>query len=232
MRLTAFYRSETGAVTTDWVVMTTAVLGLGVAGMSVISLGTNDATDDIDAFLANTDVHASAAFVPFGPVVLAAFDFAEGAATGWMGGWPTDVGGELGEVLQIGANEIASLAFNVPSGASTATLTFDLIGMDSIDREPATISINGSPVLVARGDFGQISFSDESGGAVGIEMTEVARGAELGGNTNDGWTESVTTVTLTVDNPTDAMTLSVHSATNQSRSDESYALDNVAIAAS
>lgn len=232
MRPMAFLRSEQGAVTTDWVIMATATLGLGLASMSVISRGANDVSGDIDAFLADTDVHASAAFAPFAPMVLAAFDFAQGAAAGWVGGWPVNVGGALGDVLQIGPKETASLTVDVPDGADTATLTFDLIGMDSIDREPATISINGSPVLLGRGDFGQITFTDLSGENIGVTLTEVARRQELGGNTRPGWTESVTTVTLTVDNPDDQLTLSVYSDTNQNRGDESYALDNLVIEAS
>ncbi|MBF9029192.1 hypothetical protein HKCCE3408_02180 [Rhodobacterales bacterium HKCCE3408] len=47
-----FARSEAGAVTVDWVVLTAAIVGLGLAVMAVISGGVEDLTGEIQAELA------------------------------------------------------------------------------------------------------------------------------------------------------------------------------------
>lgn len=43
-----FASSEAGAVTVDWVVLTAAIVGLGLAVMAVISGGLEDVADDIN----------------------------------------------------------------------------------------------------------------------------------------------------------------------------------------
>lgn len=43
-----FLREETGAVTVDWVVLTAALVGLGLATMAVVSSGVEDVSGDID----------------------------------------------------------------------------------------------------------------------------------------------------------------------------------------
>ena len=42
-----FVSNESGAVTVDWVVLTAAIVGLGLAVMSVVSGGTEDLTNKI-----------------------------------------------------------------------------------------------------------------------------------------------------------------------------------------
>lgn len=46
-----FIKGESGAVTVDWVVMTAAVVGLGLAVMSVVSQGVADLAGDIQTAL-------------------------------------------------------------------------------------------------------------------------------------------------------------------------------------
>ena len=66
----SFAQSESGAVTVDWVVLTAALVGLGLAVMSVVSSGVENLGTDIqnslatinpeaDPFATNTDVTAS-----------------------------------------------------------------------------------------------------------------------------------------------------------------------------
>ncbi|TFL17790.1 pilus assembly protein [Jannaschia formosa] len=50
----SFLAAEDGAVTVDWVVLTAALVGLGLAVMGVISSGMENLTDDINTQL-NTD---------------------------------------------------------------------------------------------------------------------------------------------------------------------------------
>ncbi|MFW5654902.1 MAG: hypothetical protein ACOCYW_04550 [Roseicyclus sp.] len=50
-----FAKSESGAVTVDWVVLTAAIVGLGLAVMAVVSGGIEDLSDNISGALTNTD---------------------------------------------------------------------------------------------------------------------------------------------------------------------------------
>jgi Flp pilus assembly pilin Flp len=51
-----FVRDEDGAVTVDWVVLTAAVVGLGLAVLSTVRAGATDLAADIGAELSGTTV--------------------------------------------------------------------------------------------------------------------------------------------------------------------------------
>ena len=54
-QIKSFAAAESGAVTVDWVVLTAAIVGLGLAVMSVVSGGIEDLSGDISTALTNTD---------------------------------------------------------------------------------------------------------------------------------------------------------------------------------
>jgi Flp pilus assembly pilin Flp len=54
-KFNTFVSDESGAVTVDWVVLTAAIVGLGLAVMSVVSGGVEDLSGNISASLTNTD---------------------------------------------------------------------------------------------------------------------------------------------------------------------------------
>jgi len=57
-----FRKDEDGAVTVDWVVLTAAVVGLGIAAVSTVSTGIGTAADAIEADLvADTDTAGAVA---------------------------------------------------------------------------------------------------------------------------------------------------------------------------
>ena len=49
--LNSFGRDEDGAVTVDWVVLTAAIVGLGIAVLTTVGDATDDYADDIGAHL-------------------------------------------------------------------------------------------------------------------------------------------------------------------------------------
>ncbi len=51
----SFVSNDSGAVTVDWVVLTAALVGLGLAVMSVVSGGIEELSDEISNALENTD---------------------------------------------------------------------------------------------------------------------------------------------------------------------------------
>lgn len=54
-----FAQSESGAVTVDWVVLTAALVGLGLAVMAVVSGGIQDLSGEIQASLLEADPSAA-----------------------------------------------------------------------------------------------------------------------------------------------------------------------------
>ena len=48
-KLFAFIRDEDGAVTVDWVVLTAAIVGLGIAVLTSVRTGATDLAGDIEA---------------------------------------------------------------------------------------------------------------------------------------------------------------------------------------
>jgi Flp pilus assembly pilin Flp len=54
-KINTFVSDESGAVTVDWVVLTAAIVGLGLAVMSVVSGGIENLSGNIADTLTNTD---------------------------------------------------------------------------------------------------------------------------------------------------------------------------------
>jgi len=54
--LTNFFKDESGAVTVDWVVLTAAIVGLGVIVITTIAEGALDHSSGLNDHLANADV--------------------------------------------------------------------------------------------------------------------------------------------------------------------------------
>ncbi|MCU4652856.1 hypothetical protein N8I71_08435 [Roseibacterium sp. SDUM158016] len=226
MRISDFLRSDSGATTVDWVVLTASATGLSLGTFIVVSGGVSGMSTTIGSTLSGYEI--SGAFAEaFEAVQLAAADFAGGALGGWTGGSAADAGGAIGEVLMLGPGDIAELALDVPEGASQAVFTFDLIGGDSLDGETATVMINGQPVSIATGGHGTIDWNNSGIPGVTVETTVQAQGQQLGGSQVGAWTESVTSVSIIVDNPGQTVTLGVASGTNQPVNDEWFGIDNV-----
>ena len=54
--LSHFISQEAGAVTVDWVVLTAAVIALGVAAAAAVTTGTTELSDSIWAYMDNLDL--------------------------------------------------------------------------------------------------------------------------------------------------------------------------------
>ena len=52
-KFSAFLKDEAGAVTVDWVVLTAAVVGLGLVIFAILSPAVNNLTNDISNTMAN-----------------------------------------------------------------------------------------------------------------------------------------------------------------------------------
>jgi hypothetical protein len=121
----------------------------------------------------------------------------------------------------------------VPPGANQAVFTFDLIGGDSLDSETATVMINGQPVTIGTGNFGTISFENADVPGVTVETTAVqSQGSNWAGRYDNGWNDSVTTVSITVDNPGTQRDARGHVRRQSATNDEFFGIDNLTVDAS
>ncbi len=227
MPFATFIREEDGATTVDWVVLTAGITGLGIATMAVVSGGLQDLSVDIESTLAGIEIVEEV--TEFVASQLANNDFTAGLTGGWTGGIAGNVGGSLGELLMVGPGGLAELSLSVPDGANQAVFSFDLIGGDSLDNEVATVMINGQPVTFATGTHGGISFNSPDIDGITVETTIQSQGQQLGGSMNDAWRESVTSVSITVDDPASTVTLGVSSNADQAVNDEFFGIDNVTV---
>ena len=51
-----FWKSEDGAVTVDWVVLTAAVVILGILALNFVRSGVGDAANEINTYLSNITI--------------------------------------------------------------------------------------------------------------------------------------------------------------------------------
>ena len=58
-RSASFLRAEDGAVTVDWIVLTAAIVGLGVAALAAVKGGMRNITDRINSQLSSQAIDTS-----------------------------------------------------------------------------------------------------------------------------------------------------------------------------
>ncbi len=217
--LREFLSDESGAVATDWVVLTAMVTGLGVATAAVVSGGLQSASEQTTDTLASVSIQTR--FADGGLAVAAIGE--------WVGGTLVAVPG-FGEVQQIGPGELAEMTLSVPPGASSATLTFDLIGVDDLSGVPATIAIGGQEVAVYSDNHGNITTSTPGGDGISVSVNQLYSNSHEGGGSHGA--DSRATYTITIDNPGETVTLGVQSGSDRPISEEYYAVQGVNLAAS
>ncbi|MBF9034483.1 hypothetical protein HKCCE2091_09550 [Rhodobacterales bacterium HKCCE2091] len=219
----SFARAETGAVTVDWVVLTSGIVALGLAVITVVSGGMASLASDTSDTIADTPIRTRFATV----TSLFSGDFSNGAG-GWLGGTVTSVAG-FGDVLQIGPQEMAELSLNVPPGSSQATVTFDLIAADDFDGDPATIFINGQAVAVYVDNHGNITTSENAPAGMTVSVQQQYTNNNVGAGSHGA--DSRATYTITIDDPGTSLTVGVHSDASAGVSNEFFALDDVSVTA-
>ena len=220
--LSRFLRDESGAVTVDWVVLTGAVVGLGLATTAVVSGGVESLSQETAQELAGTSISTRFASV----VSLFSGDFSSGAG-GFTGGTVINAPG-FGEILQVGANDTVELTLAVPPGSTTATIGFDLIAADDFDGDTATIFVNGQAVSVYSDDDGNITVSDNGVSGVSVSVNQQYTNVNNGGGAAS---DSRATYSITVDNPGSSLTLGVASSQSAGVDNEFFALDDVSVSA-
>jgi hypothetical protein len=227
MLLKTFIRSESGAVTTDYVVLSAAMVGTGFAAINSTAVGVENIAGDIEAALRGDIVNTSFARQSY-------FDDFENGAGFWVGG-VTDgsqdaFGGILGPYGGSNGDEIVTRTFDLLSGYDYATVEFDMLAIDSWDNEEFIIFVDGSPVS-------SYNFAWQQDGVTGawttsdpnfnISITPNGSRSQLGYSSN--WSDQVYSVSVQVTNPGPSMSIGFGSTLDQSVADESWGVDNLQV---
>jgi len=220
--LTRFLNEETGAVTVDWVVLTAAIVGLGMATVTVVASGVGTLSNETADEVARVSIVTRFAEA----VDLFAGDFA-GGRMGFTGGTLTSAPG-FGDILQIEGGEMAELTLDVPPGSTSATIEFDLIAADDFDGDTATVWVNGQQVSFYTDNEGSISITDGGVAGVSVSVNQQYTEANNGGG---GLGDSRATYSITVDNPGTSLTFGVSSDASADAGNEYFALDDVTVTA-
>lgn len=215
---------EDGAVTVDWVVITAGIAGLGMATVAMVSSGVEALSSETGNTISGISIRTT--FAQVGSLL--STDFSGGIGD-WIGGTVANIPG-FGEVLQLGPGELATLSLAVPPGASSATISFDMLGIDDLSGEAATIFINGQPVALYADNHGNITTTDLGAPGVTVAVTQQYNNSHVGAGSHGA--DSRATYTITVSNPGDTLTFGVGSGTGQPISEEFFAIDDVNITTS
>jgi hypothetical protein len=221
--LLQFAEDDTGAVAVDWVVLSAGLVGLGMATLAVVSGGLERLSGSLAAETGGIEIRTG--FARAAQALEEAHDFADGIGA-WIGGSVVAVPG-FGEILQIGPGGTAELQIAVPEGASSATITFDLIGVDDLSGPPATVFIDGQPVAIYRDDHGNVTTSDLGVPGVSVNVTQHYTNSAMGGGSHGH--DSRATYTITVDDPGRTLSFGVQNGSGQAVSEEYYAIDDVSV---
>ena len=234
--LQTFFRTESGAVTVDWTVLTAGIVGMGVASTAAVSTGTSSLGQAIQTALSNASV------AMMGTVNAVTNGFDSGDFTGWSSarlGYSEELGEFLGPFA--GYDEPVTHQVSLPEGATEATISFDLLLLDSWD---GTSTIHSDARFGGRGDGiaftvdgVEIGFSAMTNGtafaptgsfeANGTTYEYSLTRAEGGDFGYSGWQDARYSVSITATNPpAEGFTLGVNGTSNQGLTDESFGIDN------
>ena len=220
-----FLSAERGAVTVEWV-----VLAAGVTAMCLASLRTQE--DGLRVFWYEIGGEMSGSDIVGVNGAVSHFDFADGDAGTWSGASVADIPGfgmALGPIF--GSNGLASVTkdFIVARDVAKAVISFDLYGLDSLDAEDAVLYVNGIEVGRVTVDLGTATVKPGTVAGMAMHGTNVSEGTDLGGYINGtAWSkDTITRVTIEVDDPGDAVSFGIGSTADGMRTwDESFAIDN------
>jgi hypothetical protein len=244
--MASFLKSESGAVTVDWTVMTAAVVGLGMASAAAVRLGTGDLAGQVQASLSNSSV---ASLGLLGLQLIVSQNFGDGNLRGWSRG-ETIVFGEWGPMLGPfgGAdthNNPVSYGVTLPEGTHSALISFDLVIADSWDGmvgqgrdkkgEGISLLVNGEQIAFER--FTQLGHANHND-LRGARQSTI----EIGGTTYDvrmtpqdlptdsvgGWVrpDQRWSVQVQAQNPASNFQLGFSANLDQSQQDESFGIQN------
>jgi hypothetical protein len=251
--LRVFLQDEDGAVTPDWVLITAAVSGLGLAVVSSVAVGTGqlgratgDALSAAPSGYTSIMERAGSAFR-----TLVSMSFDDDDTTGWSSD-RTDSSPDLGTFLGPFAGADAMLRYGValPPGTRAAEVSFDLMVLNSWDADSPSYSSGRGDGMSIVIDGHEVAFELFQHNVTNPEHPLLApRSAtvQIGDSTyrttmtlskqansygNPAWGEQVWAVQIAADTPPPGgFDLNLGSTTNQSGNDEAYGIGTFTVKA-
>ena len=179
------------------------------------------------------------------------FSFDDGVTTGWSQ-TTTTANGPTGNFLGIFGNETylnpVTLAVDLGSAGTNATITFDLIVADSWDGyntthalprgDNFTLMIDGQPISMDvfmgttppyQNTRTMANYLGQATYRLTMERAATPSGTNFIGS---GWTDNLWRATLRIENAPRTFNLGFSAGTNSGASDEGFGIDNLTIAAS
>ena len=220
----AFLKDECGAVTVDWVVLTGAVVGLGLATTAVVSAGVENVSGDVAGEMASITLRDR--FASFGQTM----GFENGLG-GWLGG-SVSYDPAYGNVLRGGGSsgQATQNTFALDGDSAYAVISFDMHAIDSWDGESFDIYVDNAVVASASFQYG---VDGETGSWVtdnpdySFAMTATSPREDTG--FDGGWSDQSYRMQVTVANPGNEVTVGFGSSLDQEIGDESWAVDNISV---
>lgn len=221
----SFLSEETGAVTVDWVVLTGALVGVGLATAAVVASGVNSAANATADEMARSS-NIAEQWDRFGRNI----GF-ENGLDGWLGGvLGTDPA--YGNVLRGGggSGQIAQHTFDIGANQDEAVITFDMHALDSWDGESFDIYVDNRHVASA-------SFHQDTDGTTGTWVSDnddysisvASSSPRENTGFSETWSDQSFQMQVTVNDPGHEITVGFGSTLNQGIEDESWAVDNISV---
>jgi len=221
-----FCQSEDGAITVDWTVLTGTLVGLGLAGATLVANGVSSLSTEVATTLTGVIDETANALYSSG------FDM---GAPGWLNGVVSNesgFGSVLGPYGGTNGAEAVQSTFAIPEGTSVASFTFDMIAIDSWDNEDFIVFVDGEPAA-------RLNFQHSTDGVTGEWVSDnpdytfevLDTGPREHSGYNAGWPDQQASVQLDIANPGQTVTLGFGSTLDQGIGDESFAVDNVSLTA-
>lgn len=222
-----FLADQRGAITVDYVVLTAAATGVALASTDLVIDGLQSLADTVTEEMSGEAVNDPSEGLTYA-------DGFDNGASGWIGAIASDIygiGNVLGPIEGSGGVETVSKTFEMMAGLTHSTMTFDVLAMDSLDNESGIIYVGGQEVgrITKNGTSTVFTPTDVPGITISADIVD--QGTQLGGNTGsqDWWTDSRTTISITVDEPDELLSIGFGSTADQGVNDEFFALDNFTV---
>jgi hypothetical protein len=222
-----FVHDEDGAVAVDWVVMTAALVGLGLAVATQVAGGMRETSVAIEAKLGSNHV------MDLFDEIRVQDDFEDGRGD-WTGGTVREIAG-FGNLLALDRNNrSASMPVEVDGGHEYAVIEFDMIVADSWDDETGTISVGGVDLVGVehawRNPDGPRIQTFEGSDGTTVKLTRAsADSGTWGGSGRTEHDDYTYRVSITKRNDGSDLTLGVGTNLSSSYTDEFFGIDNVEV---
>lgn len=246
-----YLQDESGAVTVDWVTLTAATVGLGIAAASAVSMGVRSLGTDVQESLSGASVARLYDFMGTS-FTLASIGFEDGNTEGWSSdriGFTDALGHFLGPFA--GSEGAVEYAVRLPSDTVRAVIEFDLLTLDSWDGwnhgggndvaaggrgDGVAFLIDGQEIHYSGMTVGTAQFPTGSfevdGTTYNVTMVNQRTGQFTDANmsANSAWPDGVWRVQVVAENPPpQGFNFGLNATTNQHVRDESMGIDNFSI---